>query len=402
MNQLIFFIKRVVIIFFLSPLYFFSKFIPRKRNLAVFGSFHLSFLDNSKYLFLQAQEYQELKSIWISGKKETVDKIRSYGFIAYRKWSLRGIYYCLTAKYYFYSAYITDINLWTSGGATAMNLWHGTPLKAIEFDIKSGEIANRFNGSLVSRIKYSNIYRKANYIASTNREVSEVFQSAFRLTPDQCLEFGYPRTDIFFKSESEIIKHINIYETGSLKTLLGEIKNFKHKYIYMPTWRDDNSDFIKAGNWDLKKLNEIMVKTDSIFLFKMHVNTNWNSKIIDNFSNIKAIDNAIDVYPLLPFTTCLITDYSSIFIDYLLLDKEIIFFPFDKDNYLKMRPDFYFDYDELTDGLQVTENKKLLQLLEKPEKNNTSLSRKKLKKMFWNKNTPNASKKILEHLIGNC
>jgi CDP-glycerol glycerophosphotransferase (TagB/SpsB family) len=55
---------------------------------------------------------------------------------------------------------------------------------------------------------------------------------------------------------------------------------------------------------------------------------------ISGYKNLLLLDNNLDVYPLLPFTTSLLTDYSSIFVSITLsLNKEIIFYPFDIENY---------------------------------------------------------------------
>lgn len=60
------------------------------------------------------------------------------------------------------------------------------------------------------------------------------------------------------------------------------------------------------------------------------------------------MDKRLDIYPLLPFVDVLITDYSSIYYDFLLLNKGILLYPFDKERFIENSNDLAFDYDEYT------------------------------------------------------
>ena len=66
--------------------------------------------------------------------------------------------------------------------------------------------------------------------------------------------------------------------------------------------------------------------------------------------NLLEYSPAKDVYPLMALSDLLITDYSSIFFDFLLLDRPILFFAYDLENYLSNDRNMYFDYDSMTPG----------------------------------------------------
>ena len=70
-----------------------------------------------------------------------------------------------------------------------------------------------------------------------------------------------------------------------------------------------------------------------------------------------------DPYPILGLTDILITDYSSVFIDYLLLDRYIIFFPYDLDRYIKSERELYYNYEDITPGIKVYEYEELEKVL---------------------------------------
>lgn len=74
-------------------------------------------------------------------------------------------------------------------------------------------------------------------------------------------------------------------------------------------------------------------------------------------------NNKLDPCELMAQADCLITDYSSMYFDYMVLDRPIIFFAFDKDEYLKER-EFYFNYDKYTPGAKAYDFLQLLTAIE--------------------------------------
>lgn len=57
-----------------------------------------------------------------------------------------------------------------------------------------------------------------------------------------------------------------------------------------------------------------------------------------------------DIYPALSLFDILITNYSSIYFDYLLLDRPIIFFPYDFEQYISEEKKLLFDYHDMAPG----------------------------------------------------
>ena len=95
----------------------------------------------------------------------------------------------------------------------------------------------------------------------------------------------------------------------------------------------------------------------------------------------------MDVYPLLPFTDMLITDYSSIYYDYILMDdKGVLLFPFDIEEYKKSSNRLAFDYDEYTPGPRVYTFEDMIEYLMKGDYRYDSAERKKILRLFWGNN----------------
>lgn len=148
----------------------------------------------------------------------------------------------------------------------------------------------------------------------------------------------------------------------------------------MPTWRDDDPDYFSKANIDFQSLNSQLEKLGYAFFLKLHPLTKFSP--VDKFSNIFQINNDVDIYPFLTYTDFLITDYSSIYFDYLLLDKEIIFIPYDLENYTKNR-ELYFSFDEITPGKKYYSFSDFINNLNQIEKLDYSADRKKVKELLY-------------------
>ncbi len=340
---------------FLWPIYWLSGFFPRNPKIWVFGSHNNAFIDNSKYVFYYVVDnHKDIIAIWITGDKELVKKLRKKGYNALYRWSLKGFYACLRAKVYIYSAYVSDINWVTSRRAILFNLWHGIPLKKIEYDIKVGKLGKVYNSNwhIIYKIFTPAKFIKPHYFLSTTSLVSEIFAGAFRIKKEQCLEFGYPRCEHFFWEKEKLIEFIKNKEPQVLD-LLDIIKKYKKAIIYLPTFREKGENNLKKIiNFD--DLNKKLKKQNILIIIKQHPNIKINMN--ENFSNILFLKSSIDVYLILPFTDMLITDYSSIFFDYALLNKPIIFFPYDKEEYLSSERGFYVEYDKMINKKSIVIN----------------------------------------------
>lgn len=379
-------------------LYYLSGCFPRSPQIWVFGSYNNTYTDNSKYLFLSKSSCvsgDKVKFIWISGSKTVVDSINRNGSIAYLRWSLGGLYHTLRAKYYFYNSYTTDINFWTCRKAVLINLWHGIPLKKIEFDIRKGPLTALFSPDS----KYKKIwnhfffpwhYKKPDFVLSPSDFVGELFCSAFQVTKDNLIFAGYPRNDILSKTHNKQ-KITNVILTH----IEAKISNKSKTVIYMPTWRDDKSDFFIESKLDFTKLDAIFGENNALLLLKLHPNISLSGQH-DNYKNIIMLESSIDVYSLFLSTDMLITDYSSVFFDYLIVDKPIVFYPFDLDTYLNENREFYFNYEDFVPGRIAKDFQELCTYIFDKEEAKYATKRAQMKNVFWKYQVGNSSSAIID------
>ena len=382
-------------------IYPFSFLFPRRKKRWAFGSFRGAFNDNAKYLFIYANENgKDIDAAWISSNGDTVRKVRDLGFKAYRSTSIKGALFALTSKYWFFNSYTSDIMFCLSGGATCVNLWHGVGLKRIEFNTTSGPLADRFIHRKFKEVFFHpESFRRPDWLLTSAPFQTSMFAKAFRIPEDKCLELGYPRNTILNMPENEIKEFVRKYEPQSTAALIEETAAFRKTYIYMPTWRDSQREIFIQG-MDLEKLNDVLSANGDLLLLKPHANTIVTDSV-KGFSNIRLIDSKADVYPVLPFTDTLITDYSSILYDYLLMEgKDVVLYLYDYEDYVKER-DFYYPFDDNTVGSIAVCMDELIALLQNGVPSLDKARRREITDRFWGQSTACSSSEMILSFFDN-
>lgn len=239
-------------------------------------------------------------------------------------------------------------------GQIYLNTWHGTPMKTLGKDIK-----NPFQD-------HANVARnflQATHIISQNRYTSEILLDRYdvkNMFSGKIAETGYPRVDLSL--------NLNIDKKQSIAHSLG-IKLDKPIVLYAPTWRGTS----ESKSFDRDKLKKDLVYlTDRKYqiVFKGH---HLAESLLSDISlpNIIIASKIVDTNELLAITDVLITDYSSILFDFLLLDKPIISYIYDFDSYKEERGMYFEKSDilgEVCDNIQQV--KQAIEVLHSPLKSN--------------------------------
>lgn len=367
-------------LFFHYLILLFSYITPRRKNIWCFGS---NFSGNAKYLFIYASINNSQRCIWI-GEKQDVDYVKKLGFEAYTNNSFKGLFFLLTSGVYIYNSYVGNVCYYTWGRVKKVNLWHGVGLKNIEYNIKIGPIAERYHAKgLINALRYMNFRVKPDVLLTTSPMMTRHFVDCFQVNDKVIIEGIYPRCELLVGEKSQAKEFIIKYEGEDCKKLVEQIEKFTYTYIYMPTFRDDGKNFINDMKLDFDLLNEILRQKNRLLVLKLHPDTKIELK--DNYSNIIVMGNSYDLYPVLPFTDCLITDYSSIYFDYILMrDKKIILFIPDYEDYISKSRDLAFSYDEYTKGIIATNFGELISLFEKDTKDYSMPDLELIRNSFWN------------------
>jgi CDP-glycerol glycerophosphotransferase (TagB/SpsB family) len=349
---------------------FFSLF-KRDKNLWVFGAWNgNSFADNTKYLFLHIVENQkDIQCFWITRNREVYDELVALDLPVAHLYSVRGFLACIRAGKQLTTHSLYDISPTLTKGSIHYCLFHATfPLKEMDF----GYLKNTLKKRVAIYINKPFAFEKPNYSICSSAATAGIVQSALGLNVDQVIQTGYPRST--FLDTKKYLK------TDLLK--LAEICSFeKYKnFIYfVPTFRD-NQDFDWFGfGFELKSLVELLESTNSVLVFRFHP---FELSKIKNHHDIRH-DRIIfeshglsDPYPLLSRASVLVTDYSSIFADFLLLDRPIIFSNFGHQQYINNERALYWDYDKVTPGIKASNWSSLIESLTKTLVNNEDFHKK--------------------------
>lgn len=375
-------------------LYASSFLFPRNKQKWVFGNYIIDqFGDNPKYLFLYVQRYHpDLRAIWITRDERIYHELRQKGLEVHMKCSIRGLYHCLTAGVYIYNTFPQDINYFSSGDAMLLNMWHGVGLKTIEFSITRGSLVECYREKkLKYRLHMPWRFKKPDYLLSSSPFQSLPFAKAFRIPIERCLNIGYPRNDVMLMPEAVRLQLIQKYEHPDTIPFISKLQNFNKVYLYMPTWRDSPT-FLADLGLDVQRINKLMQAKNELLIMKMHVNT--ANIPAEGLSNVWTLPWCLDVYTIFPYTHTLITDYSSVLYDYLLLPgKEIMLFVYDMENYLAER-EFNYPFLPNVAGQVLKDLEAFYAALASTEALESINNTEEIRKRFWGNYKGHSAKEL--------
>lgn len=347
-----------------------SKLSPRQANKWCLGC-ETGFDGNAKYLFFDlVYNHPEVKVVWITHRKAEAKALRNKGFKAFHWLHPIGVWHCFTAKVYIVTHQISDINAYTSGGAYFVNVCHGVGVKCTRFadpkrllNIYGYPSIERMRRSFVFRINTFWLYgRKPDMVlVPSYAQARDIFVPMLDIPLSKCFFSNYPRNSILLSDKLQIIDFIRRHESAETLSLVRELSRYKRVYIYMPTFRNDGRDFISNAGFLWLELDAVLKESHSVLLLKLHPRTMFEEERIREYRNIKYLSPKNDAYPILPFTDCLITDYSSVYADYCLMKKEVILYPFDHEEYIT-RSHKILNYDNYP-GRRVYSFRELLDLI---------------------------------------
>lgn len=280
--------------------------LPVRRNVALFTSFPDA-ADNSLAMFKYLQvKSDDLRFEWLVGTNPTIGIASELDGAVLRKRSrLRTIMAMATAQYVFHTHGIYRFAR-RRKGQTIVNLWHGMPLKTIgTYDSQEPRLPL---GDVT--IATSDLFRG-------------IMAKAFRMDESDVLVVGQPRND-------PLVRAARIAEADTV--------------LWMPTYRSSNIGEIRLDSpFSTAAMSESLARIDAglagkgvKLVLKLHPMDVLNTELQDSFANIRILRRDQPQPPLpelMAASRCLITDYSSVAIDYAILGRPIGYFCPDRDAY---------------------------------------------------------------------
>ncbi|EPP1664201.1 CDP-glycerol glycerophosphotransferase family protein [Proteus mirabilis] len=328
---------------------FISYFIPIKKNLFIFGSWHaIRYGDNPKALFefiLKNKDKNEKYEIyWYTKNKELYNELKNKNVPVLYKFKYKAIIKHIRSQAVFCNCSpLSDLlGFAINKKTTVFNLWHGTPMKKIGgHAIK--ELPNNNNlGININRNKAELILRKIapkklirnlkpnTYYLASSSEIGDILSSAFNLKKNKVIINGYPKLDS-----------------------LSEIKKTQTMILYAPTYRGEynsENDILTKNRFCPNIINKKLESLNLTLVIRLHPANNLPQKIENellNYNNIILDKSKKDIYLELYKYELIITDFSSIYFDALAINKKVVIAPFNISAYLEEDRTLYFTPDEL-------------------------------------------------------
>lgn len=364
--------------------------IPRDRHLVVLGAPLDRFSDNAAYLYVYLSEKQgRLRPVWISGSRDIVERLRENGYRAESRWSWRGVLACLRAGTFVYSSYRSDINRWLSPGAATLCLWHGLPIKRVEASAGSAT-PRRMNW--FERLIEAGREAPPDYLLTSSEFVTEAFSHAFGVPPERCWEHGYPRND-HLVADPRTPPAALLWHEAERKRMVSA----RFTVGLFLTWRDEMVD--DAVDADLvRKLAETCGRHGGVLAYKAHYNV---APTAVPTNQCVPLPSDADLHAYLGYCDVLVTDYSSVALDFLLMRRPVVYFMPDMERYAATRG---FQVDPLAlPGVVTREPEALLRALDGILADPTSWSWKAsddtFVRMMWGDYTGSAAEAIESSLL---
>lgn len=262
-----------------------------------------------------------------------------------------------------------------------VQLWHAAGAIK-QFGLKDLSIEGR---SEKAHERFRQVYNRFDYVVVGSDKMATIFEEGFGLTDERILRTGIPRTDFFFD---------DIKKKNFEKKLLKEIPNIDGKKIilYAPTYRDDELDSPQL-HIELDKMYK-QLRKDYVLFLRLHpaVNGTFENKHPGFVYNLSS---HYDVNELLIITDILITDYSSIPFEYALLNRPMIFYAYDLEDYAEKRG-FWENYYSLVPGEVVKTTDELIDVIKRKQFNLEQITQFSNE---WNKySTGQSSKQLVDFL----
>lgn len=332
-------------------LFYKASFIfPKKNNLILFGSMNgIRYGDNSRHLFEWIIENKpDIEAIWITNSNEVYSLLKSRKLPVVKSITVKGLLILGRSRVACYTNSLRDIVFDYRAIPRSLKLIalrHGRGIKRVRFARNNHKISEK---EKVHRIKESKLIVKS--IACSDFQ-ADIQEKCLLIGRDKHIITGYPRNDWVLK---------NAENRDKIWFSVFKQKPPSFTLLYAPTWRHGRTftKFFPFSDFTKMSLINLLDEIDGTLLLRPHVHDYVYNEVKEFFQYLR-LDNdrvklctheeLIDVNTILPAIDTLITDWCSVEHDYILLNRPILYIPYDYDDFEKNNG-FLYDYFDNTAG----------------------------------------------------
>ncbi|MGB3424340.1 MAG: CDP-glycerol glycerophosphotransferase family protein [Castellaniella sp.] len=339
-----------------------DRMTPKRADCWAFSTHHLHtgrFIENQRAMFeLVKRDPGIHKIVFYRGEPPDLRIEDAIRYRVLRHGTLRGLLWLARCKVVFLTHSVSmDYSLRWPGGRFSIlklsmrhrivvNLWHGIPLKRLLY------AANDATSRHTSRIQYRTTERRkyAGLIASSDIDSYAMASMFYPLNYHQIWNTGLPRNDFLTQAEELLPSYIQ----DSLRLIRAK-RQGKKLVIYAPTYRQtaisDGAHYYQFSAGEIERLKSVLHSHDAVLGYRPHYfknSTNYFNmdEYVDDVSIFDMSQDAVPEFSALA-RECglLVTDYSSVYIEALYLDKPIICFGYDIEHYKAHEDGLLYDME---------------------------------------------------------
>lgn len=252
--------------------------------------------------------------------------------------------------------------------------------------------SKKFGGSvdIKSRDILRKISEKTDYLIVTSKNIIGYYGEAFQMSKTKIKPLGLPRMDYYFEN----------HDLNKLKEdfcTRYDVSPDKKIILYAPTFRDEEKHNNVFDYLELNRFNEEL-GDEYVLALRLHPKIrNFYRDDISSEGKYVDVSSWESEQELMLISDILITDYSSIMIEYSALNKPTVFFTYDLDEYLANERGFYYDFKTTVPGPIVYTSDDLIDIIK-----NNKFDRSKISdfvKSQFDEIDGHSSERIVDYLL---
>lgn len=303
---------------------------PRKKNQVLFGAwFGKKYIDNTKYVYEYLLNEESVKVYWYTKEPSIYEQLKAEGKPVVLDGTFEALWVLIRSKLFVSTVQMSEFNPLFLSNCLYLDLGHGHPIK------DSGKITWDKKTIIHSKLQKFLVDYHVAYPGTIHRKLSRKNWN----TPVRNIHSAnFARNDYFFDETLQSHQDFPLNVEYKGKTI-----------VYMPTHRSEGKLPMEMEKiLDLSSINRICNETDSVFIIKKHFYHRNEKEELDNYDRIFDLSSAsIDPQDFLLKADILITDYSACYVDYLLLNRPLIFYHYDYEQFQKEERSLIIPFEDI-------------------------------------------------------
>lgn len=313
-------------------LHSFLKLIPKEKNSVLLTAwFGQKYIDNTKYVYEYLLENTNYKVCWITKNKLIFNSLKSQNKPVVMYNSLAGKIKQIRAQAVFSTVQFYEYNQVLLADTVYIDLGHGHPIK---------DPGKRFYEEPTLSIQKEMVDNLHYYAICASDFSKQHYQEVVRMNPDHIFISDFARNDVFIDSSLREGKN----------AIVDKYKNGYKAIVYMPTHRNDGRNIMDIQKiLPLDDIQSFCKENGYVFIIKKHFYHRCEVEDLTRYDRIFDITGVEDIDPqvLLFQSDLLISDYSACYIDYLLLDRPLMFYHYDLKEFQEQERSLYIPFEQL-------------------------------------------------------